>query len=99
MILLLDVDVPWIPSAMQPGSAAKIAQLDIDPLRQTIPLWGFPVDLPIQADSAKTLPLLRAAVERLATPERRQRWAARRHAAESERTRRDERLAQEAEAA
>jgi acetolactate synthase-1/2/3 large subunit len=99
VILLLDVDVPWIPSAMQPASTAKIAQIDIDPLRQTIPLWGFPVDLPIQADSAKTLPQLREAVERLATPERRRRWAARRDRLADERQRREARLAQEAEAA
>jgi acetolactate synthase-1/2/3 large subunit len=99
VVLLLDVDVPWIPSAMQPSASARIAQIDIDPLRQTIPLWGFPVDLPIQADSAKTLPLLRAAVERLATPERRRRWQARREAAVEERARRDARLTQDAEAA
>lgn len=78
VVLLLDVDVPWIPRLVTPSPAARIAQLDIDPLKETIPLWGFPVDLPIQADTARALPQLRAALESLATPERRARWQARR---------------------
>ena len=42
----------------------RIAQIDIDPLKETIALWGFPVDLPIQADTSKALPGLLAAVTR-----------------------------------
>jgi acetolactate synthase-1/2/3 large subunit len=78
VVLLLDVDVPWIPRHAQPSAHARIAQLDIDPLKETIALWGFPVDLPIQADSSKALVGLQAAVDRLATPARRERWARRR---------------------
>jgi acetolactate synthase-1/2/3 large subunit len=77
-LLLLDVDVPWIPRHVQPAAGAHIAQLDIDPLKETIALWGFPVDLPIQADTAKALVGLQAAVERRATAASRQRWAERR---------------------
>ena len=78
VILLLDVDVPWIPRQVQPMPGARIAQLDIDPLKETIALWGFPVDLPIQADTSKALVGLQAAVERHAGGSARQRWAARR---------------------
>lgn len=78
VLLLLDVDVPWIPRFAQPPAGARIAQIDIDAVKATLPLWGFPVDLPIEADTSKALPLLRQEVERLATPERRERWAARR---------------------
>jgi acetolactate synthase-1/2/3 large subunit len=77
LVLLLDVDVPWIPKYAAPKPTARIAQLDIDALKATIPLWGFPVDLPILADTSKALPLLRAAVERLARPDLRARWQAR----------------------
>jgi acetolactate synthase-1/2/3 large subunit len=77
-LLLLDVDVPWIPRHVQPAAGAHIAQLDIDPLKETMALWGFPVDLPIQADTAKALVGLQAAVERRATAASRQRWAERR---------------------
>jgi acetolactate synthase I/II/III large subunit len=78
VVLLLDVDVPWIPRHVSPAPDARIAQIDIDPLKESIALWGFPVDLPIQADSSKALPQLTAAVEREATSARRQRWQERR---------------------
>src|SRR5579859_3452925 len=78
VVLLLDVDVPWIPRHVRPAEGARIAQLDIDPLKETIALWGFPVDLPIQADSSKALLGLQAALERHATASNRQRWADRR---------------------
>lgn len=77
VVLLLDVDVPWIPSETPPPADAFIAQIDMDPNRSTIQLWGFPVDLPIQADTSKALPQLRAALEAIATPESRAAWAAR----------------------
>jgi acetolactate synthase I/II/III large subunit len=85
VIVLLDVDVPWIPRHVRPSAGARIAQLDIDPLKETMALWGFPVDLPIQADSSKALIGLQAAVERHASVANRERWAERRsrYAAES----------------
>jgi acetolactate synthase-1/2/3 large subunit len=78
VVLMLDVDVPWIPRHVTPATGSRIAQIDIDPLKETISLWGFPVDLPIQADTSKALPGLVAAVTNAATPADRQRWAARR---------------------
>jgi acetolactate synthase-1/2/3 large subunit len=99
LLLLLDADVPYIPEMGKPKPGARIAQIDIDPVKQTVPLWGFPVDLPIQADTAKALPALRAAVERLATPERRASWQARRSALTAARAEREARLAESAEQA
>jgi acetolactate synthase-1/2/3 large subunit len=78
VVLLLDVDVPWIPRHVQPSAGARIAQMDIDPLKETMALWGFPVDLPIQADTSKALPHLLAAVEQHASADNQQRWTARR---------------------
>src|SRR3954467_9766102 len=77
-ILLLDCSVPWIPKLTRPPPGAKIAQIDIDPIKASIPLWGFPVDLPMLGDTSKALPLLVAAIERRGTPERRGAWTARR---------------------
>jgi len=74
VMLLLDVDVPWLPARAAPSASARIAQIDIDPNKSTIQLWGFPVDLPIQADTAKALPALRAALEPHATAADRARW-------------------------
>lgn len=78
VVLLLDADVPWVPRLAKPRAGARVAQIDLDPTKTRMVLWNFPVDLPIQADSSKALPLLLGAVRRLATPERRQRWEARR---------------------
>ena len=78
VLLLLDVDVPWIPRQVAPAAAARIAQIDIDPLKETIALWGFPVDLPIQADTSKALPELLALVAQRGRGDRRQVWTERR---------------------
>ncbi len=84
LVLVLDADVPWIPRRANPGPEARIAQIDIDPLKQTISLWGFPVDLPIQADSSKALPALLTAVKRRASADQRARWIERRSRLEAE---------------
>ncbi|KAI0973661.1 thiamine pyrophosphate enzyme [Xylaria arbuscula] len=42
VILLLDCDVPWIPSRNPPPKNAKIYHVDIDPLNQQIPVSFFP---------------------------------------------------------
>ncbi|KAI0486737.1 thiamine pyrophosphate enzyme [Xylaria cf. heliscus] len=42
MILLLDCDVPWIPSRNPPPKDAKIYHIDVDPLNQQIPVSFFP---------------------------------------------------------
>ena len=97
VVLLLDVDVPWIPRVANPSAKARIAQLDIDPLKSTIQVWGFPVDLPIQADTSKAISELLAAVKRLATPAARERWADRRRQLEDERAATDRQKAADGE--
>ena len=57
-ILLLDIDVPWSPSIIKIRKDAKILQIDIDPVKSGFPLWGFPVDLSVQASSAVVIPEL-----------------------------------------
>jgi acetolactate synthase-1/2/3 large subunit len=80
VVLMLDVDVPWIPRRAKPAASTRLAQIDIDPLKQSMSLWGFPVDLPIQADSSKALPMLVAALQRYARahPDVLEKWDARR---------------------
>ncbi|KAH9815718.1 putative TPP enzyme family protein [Teratosphaeria destructans] len=38
-ILLLDVDVPWIPTQCKPKAGAKIVHIDVDPLKQQMPVF------------------------------------------------------------
>ncbi|KAI0815838.1 putative thiamine pyrophosphate enzyme [Xylaria sp. FL0064] len=55
MILLLDCDVPWIPSRNPPSKVAKIYHIDVDPLNQQIPVSFFPAHGRWKADSYTAL--------------------------------------------
>lgn len=61
--LLLDVDVPWLPAFVRENPQTWWAQIDIDPLKQDFPMWGFATDWRLQADCATVLRQLIAAVE------------------------------------
>jgi len=39
VILVIDSDVPWIPTVSRPAENAIIFHIDIDPLKQQMPLW------------------------------------------------------------
>ncbi|CAG8036001.1 unnamed protein product [Penicillium nalgiovense] len=41
VILILDCDVPWIPTAGKPRSGTKVFYLDVDPLKQQMPLFSI----------------------------------------------------------
>ncbi|WP_315701157.1 MULTISPECIES: thiamine pyrophosphate-requiring protein [unclassified Bradyrhizobium] len=53
--LLVDTDVPFVPQALKAAEALRWIQIDIDPLKADIPMWGFATDLRIQGDSAVIL--------------------------------------------
>ncbi|KAI1182594.1 thiamine pyrophosphate enzyme [Nemania serpens] len=55
MILLLDCDVPWIPSRNPPPKNSKIYHIDCDPLNQQIPVSFFPAHGRWKADSYTAL--------------------------------------------
>lgn len=84
VIVCIDVDVPYIPVAGKPSAEAKIISIDIDPLKQAIPLWGFPVDIPILADSSLAIPAIYQMVQWFATSTDRARYEERRRAIEAE---------------
>ncbi|KAF3028991.1 hypothetical protein E8E15_010073 [Penicillium rubens] len=41
VILILDCDVPWIPTAGKPRTGTKVFHLDVDPLKQQMPLFSI----------------------------------------------------------
>ncbi|KAJ5277871.1 Thiamine pyrophosphate enzyme C-terminal TPP-binding [Penicillium chrysogenum] len=41
VILILDCDVPWIPTAGKPRTDTKVFHLDVDPLKQQMPLFSI----------------------------------------------------------
>ncbi len=55
VILVLDSDVPWIPTVNRPAETAAIFQIDIDPLKQQMPLAHIPALAAYQADAATGL--------------------------------------------
>ena len=58
LILVLDSDVPYIPTQVMPRPDATIAQIDLDPVKDRIPLWSFPLTFAVRADSARALDLV-----------------------------------------
>ncbi len=60
LILLLDIDVPWIESRIQPAPDARFFHIDIDPIKPQFGYWHFPAELSVQADTAVALAQLAA---------------------------------------
>jgi acetolactate synthase-1/2/3 large subunit len=72
VVLVIDHDAPYVPDKGKPGPTAKVIHIDIDPLKRHLPMWGFPVDIFIQCDSGKALPVLSQIIRQKLTPERRE---------------------------
>lgn len=51
LILMIDVDVPWIVSKVKPSQTAKLFHVDIDPVKQSLGFWHFPSQCRYQAES------------------------------------------------
>ena len=52
VILVLGSDVPWIPGHNRPDAAARIYVIDVDPLKEQMPLWHVPARRYARADLA-----------------------------------------------
>lgn len=78
-VLILDHDVPFLPSQHSLRPDARVIVVDVDPVKERIPLWSFPVDLPIRADTGRALPRLADLVADRLTARVRQRVERRRN--------------------
>ena len=58
VILVVDSDVPYIPTQVTPRPDATIVQIDVDPIKERIPLWSFPLTSAIRAESGRALELV-----------------------------------------
>ena len=65
LVLIVECDVPFIPRSVQPSSSATVVHIDGDPLKATMPLWAFPIDIALQADGPTAIGQLADAVEAL----------------------------------
>ena len=60
LILMIDVDVPWIVSRVSPRDDARLFHIDSDPAKANMGFWHFPAEQTWQADSLLVLEQLLA---------------------------------------
>lgn len=58
LILMIDVDVPWFPNTVEPDPEAFIVHLDVDPMKERMPTWGFRSDMRLRADAQTALRMI-----------------------------------------
>jgi acetolactate synthase-1/2/3 large subunit len=61
-IVVIECDVPWLPSRVMPKQGCKVIHCGIDPLFTHIPIRGFPCDIAITGGTAATLAALTQAL-------------------------------------
>lgn len=54
-IFVIDCDVPWLPSLVQHRKDCNIYYLDVDPLKEKIPLWDIPATKFFRGDSLSVI--------------------------------------------
>lgn len=100
VLLLLDVDVPWIPTQCQPHPNAKIIHIDVDPLKQQMPVFYVNASARYRCDAETALTQITGHIKatshaQLATQTFTDRWSALQHSHKS----RLDTIAQQAQAA
>ncbi|KUL83991.1 hypothetical protein ZTR_07079 [Talaromyces verruculosus] len=55
VVLVLDADVPWIPTRVQPSPSAQIFHIDLDPRKEKMNLFDIGATATFHADSATAL--------------------------------------------
>ncbi|HME20264.1 MAG TPA: thiamine pyrophosphate-requiring protein [Acetobacteraceae bacterium] len=62
LVIVIEADVPWMPSKEQPPAGARIVQIGEDPLYARYPMRGFPSDLTLAASALSVLEALEQAL-------------------------------------
>lgn len=62
VIVAIDTDVPWITTQVQPKDDCNVYFIDLDPVKEDIPLWHIPTVKNYRADAYETLRQLNAVV-------------------------------------
>ncbi|KAK3618593.1 hypothetical protein LTR22_026318 [Elasticomyces elasticus] len=63
VIILLDVDVPWIPTQCKPKDSAKIMHIDVDPLKQQMPVFYVNAIARYRADAETSITQITAHIK------------------------------------
>ncbi|MBC6716631.1 thiamine pyrophosphate-requiring protein [Aurantimonas sp. DM33-3] len=62
-VIVIDSDVPWIPTISRPAADATIIHLDVDPLKEAMPLWYIGARHAFRTDAATALAQLNAGLD------------------------------------
>jgi len=60
VVLVIDSDVPWVPQVNKPAADAVLYHVDVDPLKESMPLWYIGTRRSFRADAATALQQLNA---------------------------------------
>lgn len=63
VVLVIDSDAPWVPAISKPGPSAAIFHIDVDPLKDKIPLWYIKARRVLRADAATALAQINLALD------------------------------------
>ncbi|KAL7810622.1 thiamine diphosphate-binding protein [Trichoderma gracile] len=63
VILVIDADVPWIPTHVKPNPDAKVFHIDLDPLKQQMPVFYIESQATYRADSQLAIEQLTEALK------------------------------------
>jgi acetolactate synthase-1/2/3 large subunit len=63
LVLVIDSDVPWIPTVSRPRNDADVYYIDVDPLKRQMPLWYVPSKRMFRADARTALQQLNQRLE------------------------------------
>ncbi|KAA9031727.1 thiamine pyrophosphate-requiring protein [Niallia endozanthoxylica] len=55
VIIAIDTDVPWVSTQVQPKDECKVYYIDLDPIKEEIPLWHIPAAKNYRADAYASL--------------------------------------------
>lgn len=75
--MIIDSDTPWMPRDAKENPDTFWAHIDIDTIKRDIPMWGYPTNLRVEADSFKVISRLLEVVKERMTDMHRQKAAAR----------------------
>lgn len=51
VILMVDVDVPWLPTICKPNDSTRVFHLDADPMKQLMPVFYYPAEARYKSDA------------------------------------------------
>ena len=77
LVLVLDVDIPWMIGPNAPSDSAFVAMVDVEPSKRRIPIMEFTADLRLTADTLLTLAALEVEVRSVISAADKERFAAR----------------------